>query len=124
MKNFIFGLLMSMFFLSPLSAQDNPADPYVPDKMEVTGAVLVEKPVVNPRDPKGPKLGSSAIVNDRIWWEGETIKVRKGDGWVTLTLTKVERVKGQFVLTFTVEFTRHLEKPTFKVFMKRSRLGD
>ena len=122
MNKLIFSLLVSLFLLSPLSAQDNPADPYIPDKMEVTGAVVVEKPQIDPRDPKGPKLGSSAIVNGRIWWEGKTTKVkRSGDSWVTLTLTKVEMVKGKgAVLTFTVELTRHLEKPTFKVGIKRA----
>ena len=125
MNKFIFGLLVSLFLISPVSAQDNPADPYIPNKMKVTGVVVVKNPAVNPRNPKGPKLGSSAIVNDRIWWEGETIKVRKDDGgWVTLTLTKVEFVKGKGVLTFTVELTRHLEKPTFKVNMRRASLGE
>jgi hypothetical protein len=121
MNKIFLSLLISLVLVSPLTAQDNPADPYIPEKMEVTGAVVVEKPQVDPRSPKGPKLGSSAIVNGQIWWEGQTVKVRKDNGWVTLTLTKVEMVKGKgAVLTFTVELTRHLEKPTFKVGIKKS----
>ena len=120
-KTFL-NILMSIVLLSPAVAQDNSADPYIPEKMEVTGAAVVEKPKVDPRNPKGKKLGSSAIVNDKIWWEGATIKVRKSDdSFVTLTLTKVEMVKGKgAVLTFTVELTRHLEKPTFTVKLKRA----
>lgn len=121
MKKLFAGILTGMLMLSPLAAQDNPAAPYIPQKMEVTGVAIVENPRVDPRNPKGPKLGSSAIVNDQIWWEGQTIKVRKDDdSWVTLTLTKVEMVKGKGgVLTFTIELTRHLNKPTFKVSIKK-----
>jgi len=110
-----------MLMLSPLTAQDNPATPYIPAKMVVTGAAVVKTPRIDPRDPKGPKLGSSAIVNGRIWWEGHTAKVRKDDThWVTLTLTKVEMVKGKgATLTFTVELTRHQDKPTFQVSIKK-----
>jgi len=121
MNKLFSGILACLFMLSPLAAQDNPAAPYIPQKIEVTGVAVVENPKVDPRNPKGPKLGSSAIVNDSIWWEGQTIKIRKDDdSWVTLTLTKVERVKGKGgVLTFTVELTRHAEKPTFQVTIKK-----
>ena len=122
MNKLFSGLLACMLMLSPLAAQDNPADPYIPAKMEVTGVAVVENPQVDPRNPKGPKLGSSAIVNGQIWWEGQTIKVRRDDNsWVTLTLTKVEMVKAKGgVLTFTVELTRHAEKPTFQVSIKKT----
>lgn len=122
MNKLFSGILACMLMLSPLAAQDNPAAPYIPAKMEVTGVVIVKKPQVDPRNPKGPKLGNSAIVNGAIWWEGQTIKVRRDDNsWVTLTLTKVEMVKGKGgVLTFTVEFTRHAEKPTFQVSIKKA----
>jgi hypothetical protein len=121
MNKLFSGILACMLMLTPLTAQDNPAAPYIPDKMVVTGAVVVKTPRIDPRDPKGPKLGNSAIVNGMIWWEGRTAKVRKDDNsWVTLTLTKVEMVKGKGgVLTFTVELTRHAEKPTFQVAMKK-----
>ena len=122
MNKIFSGIIACILMLSPLAAQDNPADPYIPQKMEVTGVAVVENPRVDPRNPEGPKLGSSAIVNDRIWWEGQTIKVRRDDdSWVTLTLTKVEMVEGKGgVLTFTVELTRHAEKPTFQVTIRKS----
>jgi hypothetical protein len=131
MKKIFVGILTGMLMLSPVIAQDTPnpninndateAVPYVPEKMEVTGVAVVAKPQVDPRNPKGPKLGSSAIVNGQIWWEGQTIKVRKDDdSWVTLTLTKVEMVKGKGgVCTFTVELASS-DKPTFKVSIKKS----
>jgi hypothetical protein len=110
-----------MLFLSPAVA-DDAAAAYIPETLKVSGVVLVEQPTEDPRDPDGPKLGNSAIVNGKIWWEGQTIKVKKtadedDDSWVTLTLTKVEKAKGKrgSVLTFTVELTRHLDKPTFTI---------
>lgn len=136
--NKIFTAIMTgMLMLSPAMAQDDvspvtsgstspitssDATPYIPETLEVTGVAIVSTPKTDPRDPKGPKLGSSAIVNGRIWWEGTTLKIRKDDNsWVTLTLTKVEMIKGKGgVLTFTIELTRHQNKPTFQVAIKKS----
>tara|TARA_B100001109_G_scaffold241012_1_gene224807 strand:+ start:102 stop:446 length:345 start_codon:yes stop_codon:yes gene_type:complete len=87
------------------------ADTQPPLSLEVTGVVVSHS----------KKFKSSAIVNDRIWWEGQTIRVRKEDDtWVTLTLTKVEMIQGRGgVLTFTVE-TEDEEKPTFQVGIKKA----
>ena len=87
------------------------ADTQPPLPLDVTGVVV----------SSSKRYKSSAIVNDRIWWEGQTIRLRKeDDSWVTLTLTKVEMIQGRGgVLTFTVE-TENEEKPTFQVGIKKA----
>ena len=108
--NSIFSKILAAFLLlMPMSAV---ADVQAPLPLEVTGVVVSHT----------PKIKSAAIVNDSIWWEGDTIKLRKEDNsWVTLTLTKVEMVEGRGgVLTFTIKTDAKVD-PTFKVGIKKAK---
>jgi len=109
MNKIFSGIVAAFLLISPLTA----AEIEPPVKMEVTGVVVVSK--------TKKKLKNAAIVNDAIWWEGQTIKVRKDDDtWIILTLSKVEIVKGKGgVLTFLVEDGSN-DLPTFKVAIKKA----
>lgn len=119
MKKIFAAILAATLWAAPLSAAEIDA----PVKLDITGVVIVDKPRPDPRDPKR-MLGNSAIVNDTIWWEGQTVRLRKDDdSWITLTLVKVELVEGKGgVCTFRVEdAARSPEaKPdTFKTTIKK-----
>lgn len=107
MKLFLLRIVLALGLAMPIMV--NAAEIEAPIALEVTGVVVSHS----------NKYKSSAIVDDRIWWEGETKRIRKeDDSWVTLTLTKVEMVKGKGgVLTFTVETDN---KDTFTVSIKKS----
>jgi len=119
MKKIFAAILAVTLWAVPTSAAEIDA----PVKLDISGVVVVDKPRPDPRDPKR-MLGNSAIVNDTIWWEGQTIRLRKDDNtWITLTLVKVEMVKGKGgVCTFRVEDGSRSHpsiRPTFKTAIKK-----
>jgi len=121
MKQIIFTMLAAMSLLSaPVLANDLPSqqDVKCPITIEITGTVVVKQ---QPKTAKTAKtkttkvvvitaetvkatakkkeLRNSAVVNDSIWWEGTTKKLRLEDnGWVELKLIKVEHGKAIFEL--------------------------
>ena len=105
--NKIFNVVLAAFLLIMPST----ALAIEPSDLEVTGVVVSHT----------KRYKSSAIVNDRIWWEGETLRLRQDDdSWVTLTLVKVEMVEGKGgVLTFKVG-EADSEGETFQVGIKKS----
>jgi hypothetical protein len=107
MRKFFATILTAFLMLSPAIAAE--IDP--PIKFDITGVVVSHT----------DKIKSSAIVDDRIWWEGETIRVRnEDDEWLTLTLIKVEMVEGKGgVCTFQVEEDVE-DKSTFTATIRKS----
>jgi len=113
MKQIIFTALVALSLLgTPVIAGDLPSqkDIKCPITLEVTGTVIIKN------QPKGKKLKNASIVNDAIWWEGDTKKLRlKDGGWVTLKLLKVEQGKAIFELR-----GRRGRPPHFQVKIKQS----
>jgi len=114
-KLFVSILTTFLLLLSPVFAVE--IEP--PTALEVTGVVVSHTDNVQ----------SAAIVNDRIWWEGETIRLRTEDkGWITLTMIRVEMIEGKGgVCTFQVEDSLVVvegedtdDKPTFSVRIQQS----
>jgi len=98
MKKLILSLALAAFLTTPSFSQETATVPTT----TITGTVVV----------KGKsKLPSSAIVNDKIWWEGDTFLVKGGkvlyrfapsknvklrDGEELMKLVKVENGKLTF----------------------------
>lgn len=123
MKQIIFTTLVAMSLLStpaPASANDLPSqqDVKCPVTLEVTGTVVIKqsKTSKTPKTKvaktkivvitaktaakkKKSELRNSAVVNDSIWWEGDTRKLRlENNDWVEIKLVRVEHGKAIFEL--------------------------
>lgn len=118
MKHFITATLLALTLANPVFADGETKKPETvqklpsqsdvncPIKLEITGTVVLKK----------SKLRNSAIVNDTIWWEGDTKKLRLDDGgWVELKLVKVVHGKTIFELRGRVG-----RPPQFEVKLKQS----
>jgi len=79
---FIFNALIALSLLGGTAYAGDP-----PTKLEITGTVVSHD----------KRYKNSAIVNDSIWWEGQTLGVRTKEGhWLKIKLLKVEHGKATF----------------------------
>lgn len=78
MNKLIFSFILSLFLISPVIAQE------LLPKLEVTGTVVVHSK---------SKLPNSAIVDDKIWWEGTTYVVKDGKLLFPIVLSKNVKLK-------------------------------